>query len=268
MIVSQAGARFHQLLMTKVPTTLPRVAHFIGNLGDNLAPEIVARALRMPVVGVRVSASGRRILAIGSILGFSGSGAIVCGAGAIQNTIHQANDEEILLVRGPLTAGIIRGAAVPLRYGDPALLAPELFRITPRDGSKPLYIPHYVDFERFTRVVPAVHVMDVRRVGIMDALNRVAGAGVVIASSLHGLILAHAFGKPTVWIEPSPGIKGKSFKFLDYFASQNHSQNPLSLEAALGYARLDKVAVSAPTVNIAPIREAFDRLRERLRERV
>lgn len=257
------SSRLKQAIATVAPTALPRVAHFMGNLGDDLAPEIVAKVLQMRVLSVRVAARGKRILAVGSVLTFAGKNAIVCGAGAIQNESHTCSGEEYILVRGPLTAKLIQGADVPRRFGDPALLAPELFGISPGIGGQPLYVPHYVDKTAFETFIPSSQLLDVRRTSIVAALKRFAAAGIVVASSLHGIILGHAFAKPTIWIEPSSDIRGRHFKYWDYFASQDHDQSPQHA-SILGMTRkFDHLAVDAPTVDLRPIREAFGILRER-----
>ena len=264
MFPSRIGARLAQAAITRFPVGRPRVAHFIGNLGDDLAPHIVGRLLRSPVVSVRLSATGTRILAVGSVLSAAGPGAIICGAGAIEQRPHAWMGEEYLLVRGPLTAGLVRGTEVPRRFGDPALLAPELYGLTPQLGRNPLFIPHYVDFNAFRGTVPSEWILNVRRVRIAEALRQISEAEIVVASSLHGLILAHAFQKPTIWIEPSEAIKGGRFKFEDYFESQDHSQMAHSLRRANILRDLDRLAVDAPTVRLEPIREAFGILRRLL----
>jgi hypothetical protein len=41
------------------------------------------------------------------------------------------------------------------------------------------------------------------------------------SSSLHGVIVSHAFGVPSIWMASSKPLHGDGVKFDDYFASCN-----------------------------------------------
>jgi hypothetical protein len=51
----------------------------------------------------------------------------------------------------------------------------------------------------------------------------------IFSSSLHGLIVAHAYGIPAVWIRPGGPIMGDDVKFHDYFASVGTRVDPVHL---------------------------------------
>jgi hypothetical protein len=47
----------------------------------------------------------------------------------------------------------------------------------------------------------------------------IAAAEVVISSSLHGIVFAHAYNRPAVWLKLSDRVIGAGFKFHDYYGS-------------------------------------------------
>ena len=53
---------------------------------------------------------------------------------------------------------------------------------------------------------------------------------VIVSSSLHGLIIADAYGIPTVWAKFGNDINGNDFKFYDYYWSLGMSDiKPLEI---------------------------------------
>jgi pyruvyltransferase len=79
------------------------------------------------------------------------------------------------------------------------------------------------------------------RTPVREFVNRVAGAKLVITSSLHALIAADALGVPHVW-EPHDGVIGAGFKFADYASAFDTSMRP-------GVERLtDRAAMTARQV--------------------
>src|SRR5690606_38287819 len=126
-------------------------------------------------------------------------------------------------MRGPLSAGVARrqGLQVPDVYGDPALLFPLLY--TPQRSAEHQLgiIPHYADRQspHVARLgaLPGVDVIDITA-GITEVPDRIARCTAIASSSLHGMILADAYGIPSTWIELSDQVEGSGFKFRDYLA--------------------------------------------------
>lgn len=129
-------------------------------------------------------------------------------------------------VRGPLTKDLLRKKGiknVPDVFGDPALLVPYFWgEYELQIQGKLLVIPHYKEFEIAVNYLSAFdggdshyQVLDVRS-PIDDFVKSVATAKGVLSSSLHGLILADAYGIPNTFLSFSDRLGGGRFKFDDH----------------------------------------------------
>jgi len=188
------------------------------NFGDHLSRIVVESVAREHgrTLDDEV-ASPRRLLAIGSSLHFARDGDTVWGCGIngkIPTERITARRLDIRAVRGPKTAAILRelGLAVPDIYGDPALLLPRYFR-----GRFPLTgMLDYVVVPNFHDV--ALIAESERKVSPKWGWNRciaaIVSARFVVASSLHALIVAEAFGIPARQLRLSD--TESQFKYDDY----------------------------------------------------
>ena len=50
-----------------------------------------------------------------------------------------------------------------------------------------------------------------------DVIDQITACDYIASSSLHGIILADAYGIPNVWIQLSNRIRGNGFKYRDYY---------------------------------------------------
>lgn len=190
----------------------------VGNFGDLLGP-LVTRAMLAATATPRTRrpAGPRRLLTVGSILHLARDGDTVWGSGVNGKEpveAHRARRLDVRAVRGPRTAAWLEehlGLAVPRVYGDPALLLP-------------LLVPELLDADRTTRlsVVPNLH--DVARYAghpdlvdprgdPLQVVRRIARSEAVVTSSLHGLVVAEAYGVPVALVRPGAE---PDFKYLDY----------------------------------------------------
>jgi pyruvyltransferase len=83
-------------------------------------------------------------------------------------------------------------------------------------------IPHFRDqgdrlLRRF-QFKEDVRVIDILG-DIEETVDAVASCEAIVSSSLHGLIMAHAYGVPAAWIQLGDRVKGDGFKFRDYLRS-------------------------------------------------
>ena len=186
----------------------------VNNFGDLLGPEIVARIARSR--GLEERPELRRILTVGSILHLARPGDVVWGSGAnVKEPAPIPRDLDVRAVRGPLTAARLRegGNRSSEVFGDPALLLPHLWTDEElgivRGSGGTVLVPNLHDRHRFppTALSP--------RGPALEKVRQIASADSVIASSLHGIVVAEAFGVPAVLVAASTE---PAFKYEDYYA--------------------------------------------------
>lgn len=187
-------------------------------------------------------------LCIGSTLNYlTTRQTIVWGAGVIDDGLELREEPaKVCAVRGPLTRDYLlaRGIDCPEVYGDPALLIPYFYKPAGKPASSDHpgkgrigFVPHYKDKDspilaELGRAHPELRFLDIANYGTWtDFIDRICACDVVFSSSLHGLIIAEAFGIPNYWVNMSDNVIGSGFKFRDYFASLGKEINdPIVLD--------------------------------------
>lgn len=208
-----------------------------GNVGDRLTPWLVRRISGRVARWVPPRTRGA-FFVTGSVIALAGPGGVVWGAGILDDTDRIHPEVELAAVRGPLTreAAMRSGVSCPEVFGDPALLVSRFLpRGRDRVGRRPAVVPHFSDKARAQLGVPrGWDVVDVQA-GVEEVVDRLVGAPLVASSSLHGIILSHAYGVPAAWVSfggrdgegrrPAEGDgagtlpNGDDSKFHDYFLS-------------------------------------------------
>ncbi|WOG29986.1 polysaccharide pyruvyl transferase family protein [Endozoicomonas sp. 8E] len=191
-----------------------------GNWGDILNPYLIEKMTGIPPVFVE---RGKGTLAIGSVIKWAQNGCHVWGSGTSRRP-EKLNPNAIYhSVRGPLTrAEVLRnGGYCPAVYGDPALLLPLFYNPNVKKKYKLGYIPHYqhraINFPGDAKVIDILSVSDQ---DIERFINEVLECKYIISSSLHGIIIANAYGIPAQWVTVSQSetqVHGDNTKFDDYF---------------------------------------------------
>jgi pyruvyltransferase len=150
-------------------------------------------------------------------------------------------------VRGELSkARLMFDGAV----GDPGILAARLLdKRLDRDAEVAL-VPHFSDQEVATRLSLPPSWKIVHPDGdVLDVVSRIASAELVVSSSLHGLIVADAFGLPAVWARSTNDLFGKShFKFFDHASARQQEYNdplPYDRLMAMRGAELEDLATTS-----------------------
>jgi len=214
------------LMISPVSTTRALVGHNLRfqNFGDSYSRFAVEYVMGRKVVW---SPPGRaQLFSTGSIMRYtskSNLGAYVWGSGCrTRDEVPASNiDLKFLCVRGPLTSEIYQ---TPEVFGDPGLIASDVFSITNETKSKTIFIPHFTEIGARGK---STFYAKLKNAGIEVVLPNqspkevsklVSQSELVITSSLHGLVFADSFGIPRLRLtnESEP-----TFKYQDYEKSVN-----------------------------------------------
>ena len=204
------------------------------NFGDVLGPVLVRELGGVDVEWSPIETA--EAVTVGSVMNripdrwagtILGTGTIAAGGR------HDLSNARVLAVRGQLTAEA-ENLRVPL--GDPGILVTDLWPDIVADPRVPIAIaPHYVDRDMAKRHPKAVNI-DVLA-GHRAVLQAIAGAALLITSSLHAMIAADALGVRHV-VELHPKVIGGAWKFRDYCSAFGEEFTP-------GVARLTPRAAMA-----------------------
>lgn len=202
----------------KRPWRRPRLR--VGNAGDIFTLDLVRSTYGVPGVS---RPTGPRLLLVGSIAHVAQPNDIVCGIGVKHEEfpLDHLRGARILGVRGPRTLDLLERAGLDtgeLRFQfDPGMLAERFVSGSAPEPSGRIFIPHYREHPMHLGRMPS----GVRLVSIdarpVDLLDEIQAADVVYTSSLHGVIFAHALGRPVVLVAPQ--TDEPIFKYMDHFAS-------------------------------------------------
>lgn len=229
----------------------------VNNFGDLLGPLIVTEILRRRGLSPDEAPLSRRLLSVGSVLHSAKAGDVVWGTGIngkVRNVRYRDWSLDVRAVRGPLTAQRLRraGHEVPSVYGDPGSLMGLLWKredFRRADLEVPvIVVPNFNDFADETTDAELLN----PRSPLTHCLAAIASAELVVASSLHAIIVAEAFGVP------AQRFKSRSepdFKYEDYYQATGRTTHTCAATAdeaiALG------AASGTPRLDVTPLLEAF-----------
>lgn len=213
------------------------------NFGDYISLKLVERIIDGPVRYFRKKPKSqeRKLLALGSIFYFANDYDIIWGSGINGKTLeknhYRFTDLDVRAVRGPLTRQFLReqfNIDAPEIYGDPALLFPYFFPEFKRSESPEidyLVIPHFSERKLFpeARYPNIVYPTDPWN----EVIEKILNSKFVISSSLHGIVIAEAYGIPARYLRVSENQN--LFKYHDYYQGTGRPffQYATSVEAAL-----------------------------------
>lgn len=125
---------------------------------------------------------------------------------------------QIKMVRGELTAKALN---IEVPVGDPCLLMPKFYLPKVEKKHHTGLIPHWKDI---VNVVGTSHYLINPLKPALEVIDDILSCERIISSSLHGLILADAYGVPSRWMDLGTAIGGDGFKFDDYFSTTERAK--------------------------------------------
>lgn len=244
-----------------------------NNWGDDIGEILVSFLTNRKLLYYRYALISRFIrrknnyLIVGSIIPqFTKPDSIIWGSGVGEsNHILQNKPKKVLAVRGPLTRKYLmeRGVECPEVYGDPALLFPMFYSPKYNKRYKIGFIPHFLDqtiefYNFFNKIKNDVEIVfiDVKKYGKwQNFIDLICQCEFIISSSLHGLIIADAYGIPNIWGQFTHTMEDGGFKFYDYFLSvKRMNMLPIEILDKNANELLDlKSKVIKPMIDVNPL---------------
>lgn len=204
------------------------------NFGDTIGPWLIQKISSKRAVNVRqVEVDAPTLYSVGSIVQLlEKPGSLIWGSGlirpidtALKMQLSNAAPKAILAVRGKLTRSELRSQLdwnVPPVFGDPAILLPRFFRPSASEASagKIAVVPHW-NHKHLFKQAPGdeqIKIVNVEQ-GMEAVVSDIANASHCVSTSLHGVIVAQAYGVPWVWLRIGDiPLLGDRFKFEDFFS--------------------------------------------------
>lgn len=212
------------------------------NFGDLLSPWLIAKMTGHGVV--KSQPAKPHYVGIGSILGFANENSTVWGTGSFgtEDTSRFAAGATYTAVRGPLSRIRLlkQGIQCPRVYGDPALLVPAYFSPRVEKTHKYGIVARWSE-ERWREagIASDVKLIDLGSADVEGVIEDILSCRYIVTASLHGLIMADAYGIPSAWVI-SGTAEGGAFKFFDYFSTVDKFRNsqPFDFSRPVTAARL------------------------------
>ena len=197
------------------------------NIGDCLGPIICDWMLEQREINFsKEQSQTKHLMTVGSILGTEvyPFDATVWGSGihrlesVCTLTRHATFRKlDIRAVRGPVTQHILKysGFRCPDVFGDPAVLMPLIYQphVELSNNKQIAIIKHFKDESR--PLIDGVKYIDVRTENYKCFIDEICSSEKVISSSLHGIILAEAYGVPAVFLQEN--MSRELIKYYDWY---------------------------------------------------
>lgn len=213
------------------------------NLGDYLANPIFEFMLLKNNIKKNVCKSKKHLYTVGSIIFMGLQDAVIWGSGLLcecesnhpflvrNNPFNKPIIKlDIRAVRGPRTREVLLkyGYECPEIYGDPAVLMPIIYPGKVVEKEYDYLLIHHMGSDD---VGNGLSILTTEYKLFIDEIKK---ARLVISGSLHGVILAEAYGTPAILLRDRK--KMDLFKYQDYYYSTDRYTFPVAdtVEEALG----------------------------------
>lgn len=211
------------------------------NFGDRFTPYLLEKKYGLKSVNARGCGKdfGPAIVGSGSILnGLKYPNNVIWGAGFINaGSVKSGKPRVVLAYRGPDSGGLAASHGWPRAqvYGDPGLLASKYIPASPKKYKVGI-VPHYVHKKILAEGAwgEPVLMIDVES-NLEETVKQISSCERIISSSLHGLIVAHSYGIPWIWMKLSTPLRKRGdvdFKFNDFMKSVGVTTQPFYVENA------------------------------------
>lgn len=194
------------------------------NVGDYLSKIVFEMLMRHFGITSYWTGKTKCVAHIGSIIQFLGQDCVIYGSGflfkwAMPQFARKKLKLDIRAVRGPLTRKVLieLGYSVPEIYGDPAILLPLFYHPEIKKDKEFIVIPHESHYKEYiNKPYPVVSTLTN---DWQSFINNILSAKLVISSSLHGIIIAEAYGIPAIFLDETENPD--QLKYDDYYSSTN-----------------------------------------------
>jgi len=226
-----------------------------ANFGDWITPYIFVKISGRPPSFQRPSPGITTVFGAGSIFRHINiaNSAVIWGSGLISESDCFQKPKEILAVRGPLTKKVLerKGFLCPQSFGDPGLLIARLFNAKNESKAYALgVVPHFKEMDLAREVhASALCSGEIKLIDptqpIEKIIRDICACDAIASSSLHGIIVSHAYGVKCTWVRFKPKwsekIEGDDIKFYDHYSALGlnaHVSGPLRVNCEVSASAL------------------------------
>lgn len=224
----------------------PRVKYY--NWGDYINLKFAELISGKTIIPSHYHTFAPKVAMIGSILPWAmDKDTIVWGSGCLDSRDegwkHIEKPLKICAVRGPLTRDVLlrSGVECPEIYGDPVLLFPKYYNPAVEKTDRIGIIPHVSSLSHLHELLPEslfgndkIEIINPKTFTTWhEFIDKILSCKIVFSASLHGLIVADAYGIPNIWVSlKNEKNKDNYFKYHDYFLSvgKGNIEYPLNIK--------------------------------------
>jgi len=165
------------------------------------------------------------IISAGSIIQYAATEKSIVWGSGINYPQRKIKNSTFKAVRGPLTLNLLKDCGISTKgivLGDPALLLPLIY-VPKAERKFQLGIIAHLAHEKYVEehcTNNTIKIISMSNGNIEEVINEINLCSATISSSLHGIIISHAYKIPCIWFEFPGYIGGEgNIKFKDYFLS-------------------------------------------------